>query len=960
MAIKSRVRQPRLKSPGPPCALKYSLQPRAPPSLWALATLCYTWPYLSTGEWLSGPYLSVPIYKLVVLRGEPVHRLQEEEVDMDRRNCLFTREAMESLTEESRGEQLGDINIIDRYARQLGDINIVDRYARQLGDIEFSNRYAEYMRSKAKISTICTLLRRMQNAKKSGFGGDAERVNTLLKQYMCPRDAAVVSTAPQIGVSPADMKCSGLRSPGVMPPSGLRSPAVLSVALLLALVGQGQAQQICSSSTTAPEVPEDTALGTVIASITADEGVVLSITKNFDGTFDIQGLNLILTKALDYENVTSYVVQIQCSKGDEILNIQVPVIVTNVNDEKPEFALPVYELAVDELVPVGTSVGDVIATDKDGNLLFYKLDPPQEYFYLQTVNLPTIRVQKRFDYDTVPRVDFKLVVQDTETSTPPSFTATTSVIITIRDIDNRPPWFQPCTETNIGQSTVCLSAGYQGKVNLTQQTVGVLTLQPNALYAVDGDKSINAAISYRIMSGNDDNIFDIGESTGNITMQKPADVKGPIVLNVMAFQTVNSDQFSTTTVTFEVLNMTRHPPKFEQDTYEGHISLDAGVGSLVLEGKDSTKPLQVQATDQDFANGFNPDVKYEVQGNSNFSITQQGFIIMVNKVPAGPVSIQVRAVDTTTDEEAVASVEVEVTPETTTTTAMPSTTTDMPSTTTDMPSTTTDTPSTTTDMSTATTDVVSSSTVMTSSLTSAMSSQPTTPQTTTDRGDVAAGVYRVEDMAAVGATLGALLLISAVLIIVMALQIRGHSTHLKKIQEISHFHSNLAGVSPGLKDGVQYSNDGFQGDGDDGSTGGSKLSDESDLQMDELDQRPATTRAAEPHYETAKADAASLAESSRSDKEVKPILTKERRDDEGYKAVWFKEDIDPDAKDEVTIIPDRAEHDDDDGADDDDDDVDDDREEDDVSVDGESDFNQVTTDIDQNSDDDDFPQTSDL
>jgi len=45
------------------------------------------------------------------------------------------------------------------------------------------------------------------------------------------------------------------------------------------------------------------------------------------------------------------------------------------------------------------------------------------------------------------------------------------------------------------------------------------------------------------------------------------------------------------------------------------------------------------------------------------------------------------------------------------------------------------------------------------------------------------------------------------------------------------------------------------------------------------------------------------------EKEVKPILTKERRVEEGYKSVWFKEDIDPNSKEEVVIIPDSGEDD---------------------------------------------------
>ncbi|TNN44487.1 hypothetical protein EYF80_045309 [Liparis tanakae] len=57
---------------------------------------------------------------------------------------------------------------------------------RQLGDIEFSNRYSEFLRSKAKHSSACAFLRRLQSVKRSGEAGELEKVNQLLKQYMCP------------------------------------------------------------------------------------------------------------------------------------------------------------------------------------------------------------------------------------------------------------------------------------------------------------------------------------------------------------------------------------------------------------------------------------------------------------------------------------------------------------------------------------------------------------------------------------------------------------------------------------------------------------------------------------------------------------------------------------------------------------------------------------------------------
>ncbi|XP_076743171.1 uncharacterized protein LOC143419666 [Maylandia zebra] len=74
--------------------------------------------------------------------------------------------------------------LVEARLRQLMSSGLDRR--RQLGDIEFSNRYSEFLRSKAKHTSICAFLRRMQGIKKSAVGADTEKVNLLLKQYMCP------------------------------------------------------------------------------------------------------------------------------------------------------------------------------------------------------------------------------------------------------------------------------------------------------------------------------------------------------------------------------------------------------------------------------------------------------------------------------------------------------------------------------------------------------------------------------------------------------------------------------------------------------------------------------------------------------------------------------------------------------------------------------------------------------
>ncbi|XP_076154911.1 cadherin-related family member 5 [Alosa pseudoharengus] len=755
-------------------------------------------------------------------------------------------------------------------------------------------------------------------------------------------------------------------SPSVMDRPGLRSSAPLLLLLAFLSQGLGQICQVPSDLL----LPENTAVEHVIVTVTTQGVVNLTLANDFNGTFRMDGNNVVLNKPLDYETPPiSYSVKIQCTKDLDIMETSIIVIVENVNDNPPVFKQNPYTLVVDELLPLFTDVGQIAATDPDNlGTLYYTIipDPTKDYFELQAPSLPNILVKQRLDFDTVQRVQFTLIVQDTQTSTPQTLSATTTVIIKIRDIDNRPPWFQPCTQETNNQATVCLNAGYKGQVTLTQQTTGPLPLTPENLRAVDGDKDLNAHISYKLLGVSD--IFDLNQNTGEITMNKPVDVEGPIILTVMAFQTGNADQFSTTTVTFEVKIMSVHPPTFEKDTYEGYISLDAGVNSLVLEGEFSTKPLRVQATDQDYADGFNPDVQYEIQGSSDFSITQQGFILMARTAPAGPVSIQVRAVDSKSGDEAVTAVQLVVSP---------GFSAELPL---QLQSIYFTTP--------LNRDAYHHSYALYDYRHANHHSRHANYHyrhanyhyryanyhsrhanhhyrhakhqhcyaILFNGPALVAGTYRMEDMVAVGVSLGILLLICVVLIALMAVYINSHKKDSRKIKEVSHFHSNLSAVSLGPKGGVQYTNQGFQKD-EDGA--GSMASDEPDWPARAVE-APVSKAAAVPLYDV-KGETSSLASKSESEKEVKPILTKERKDEDGYKAVWFKQDIDP--KVEVTIIPDRAAQDDDEDEDEDEDDVSE-REGDNLSLDEDDRSmrrgDNLSLDQDENSDLDDYPQTSDL
>jgi len=129
-------------------------------------------------------------------------------------------------------------------------------------------------------------------------------------------------------------------------------------------------------------------------------------------------------------------------------------------------------------------------------------------------------------------------------------------------------------------------------------------------------------------------------------------------------------------------------------------------------------------------------------------------------------------------------------------------------------------------------------------------------------------------------------------------------------------HPQLGGGPGGPKDGVQYTNEAFKNDEDTDSTG---LPSPTQLSL-KVSGEPVAPIFRNPALEAAvlRSAATLLAQLPEDEEEpgtadgekgLKPILTKEMRTEDGYKSVWFKEDIVPDAKEDVRIIPDSGEQD---------------------------------------------------
>ncbi|KAF3833023.1 hypothetical protein F7725_026688 [Dissostichus mawsoni] len=385
------------------------------------------------------------------------------------------------------------------------------------------------------------------------------------------------------------------------------------------------AERLCTVPPGPVTVPENSTLDVEVVKIDSSNDVELTLTVNPEDLFYLKGNALMVKKGLDYEFNSDGVGAVQqrrvhicdskkvknsvsvsdCKLSFFSLKVNEPVevLVENVNDNPPNFAQSHYVLEVNELTAVNSSLGLIEASDVDSEPLYYRLEPATDkYFRLENINTPKIIVKSILDYDVVQKIPLVLHVQDTlngSASNEPFFTSVATITVQVKDVDNRPPWFQPCLRTNLGIAKLCVSTGYRGKD-------GPLVLEPGPVFAKDGDKNRSEAS-----------------------------------------QVTNRDQFAVTQVTIEVMKKSRNPPRFEKERYEGFIYSNSVPESMILRDRSTNRPFRVRARDEDFAAGTNPDVKYEVQYSSYVNVTTDGFL---------------RAVDSATGEFGSAALSVQVIP----------------------------------------------------------------------------------------------------------------------------------------------------------------------------------------------------------------------------------------------------------------------------------------------------------
>ncbi|XP_055958206.1 protocadherin-like wing polarity protein stan [Patella vulgata] len=345
----------------------------------------------------------------------------------------------------------------------------------------------------------------------------------------------------------------------------------------------------------------------VILNVTAtdrDEGsnkeIRYSLTGNVMQTFIIDSLTgqIHVIKSLDYEQFPKYRLTVRAEDSGNpsqknSTNILVQVI--DVNDNAPQFHGHIYQESVDENAPLQTPVVQLLAFDLDSGLnkeISYSIiDKPVDMPFEINEKSGWVSTTGKLDREKSQKYEFKVKASDNGANV---LTATTSVVITVRDINDNAPIFKPrFYETTLSEDSRIGSP--------------VITVT-----AIDKDEGDNGHVIYDISGGNTGRTFQISTSNnmGVITLQKNLDAR---IQNRYALSVTAQDpdgNLDTTEVFINISDTNRFQPEFQGIPYQFSVDEDVNV---------STSVFKVFALDKD--RGENADITYSFLGVvSDFSI----------------------------------------------------------------------------------------------------------------------------------------------------------------------------------------------------------------------------------------------------------------------------------------------------------------------------------------------------
>ncbi|KAJ8335644.1 hypothetical protein SKAU_G00389860 [Synaphobranchus kaupii] len=357
-------------------------------------------------------------------------------------------------------------------------------------------------------------------------------------------------------------------------------------------------------------VREDCQPGTVIGSVGSPErpyGTLYSIAEG-DGSlhFGIHRFSgdLYVSRELDYEATPRYLLKVQAdddgrpSARNGSASAFVSVSVEDANDHTPWFADDVIVFGLEENWPEGAPVYTFNAKDGDGSWrnsgLRYGIaegDGAELPFRIDPLT-GTLTATGPLDRERTQSVAF--TVTATDQALPPSDrrSGTLTAQVFLLDLNDNAPAFVSSDAVHV----------------LEDAEPGSLV---HRLVATDDDLGENGEVAYTVLSGNEEGLFILEESTGLLRLAAPLDYESAAshAVTVRAADRGLPGLSSTQTLTVSVLDVNDQAPAFERSLYN----------ATVKENRDPGEPvIQVTALDKDSED--NAAVRYRLLPGPGFEL----------------------------------------------------------------------------------------------------------------------------------------------------------------------------------------------------------------------------------------------------------------------------------------------------------------------------------------------------
>uniref|UniRef100_A0A663MGM7 Protocadherin Fat 4 n=1 Tax=Athene cunicularia TaxID=194338 RepID=A0A663MGM7_ATHCN len=289
------------------------------------------------------------------------------------------------------------------------------------------------------------------------------------------------------------------------------------------------------------------------------------VAGNEEGAFTLSASGeLRLVQSLDRETKEQYVLLITAADaGSPALTGTgtIAVTVDDVNDNVPTFAFNMYSATIPEDAPTGTDILLVNSSDADAStnaVISYRLTGGNSQF---TINPSTGQIITSALLDREARENYTLVVVASDGGFPGALSSSTSVLVSVADVNDNPPKFQhhPYV-THVPSPTT--SGSFVFAVTVT-----------------DADAGSNAELHYSLMGKNSEK-FHIDPTRGAILAANPLAGESEVTISVHVRDGGRYPKTDSTTVTVRFVNRAEFPRvQADQETFT--FPENQAVGTLV-------------------------------------------------------------------------------------------------------------------------------------------------------------------------------------------------------------------------------------------------------------------------------------------------------------------------------------------------------------------------------------------